>query len=63
MDKQIVEECMKGMKISQYQFNKKGLDFAYIYLINLLKYFKKMPEDYKVDVSLLLFMFDIFVVY
>lgn len=63
MDKSIVQECIKGMKISQYQFNKKGLDFAYTLLINLLKFFKKMPEDYKIDVELLLFMFDTFVVY
>lgn len=54
---------MKNMKISQYQFNKKGLDFGYTFLIKVLKLFKKMPVDAKVDVDLLLDMFDVFVVY
>ncbi len=62
MDQKIVEECMKSMKISQYQFNKKGLDFAYTFLIKILKLFKKMPADARVDVQLLLEMFDVFVV-
>jgi hypothetical protein len=57
MDKQIVEECVKGIKISQYQFEYKGLDFAYTFLISILKQFKKMPNDYTIDVSLLLQMF------
>ncbi len=54
---------MKKMKISQYQYNKKGLDFGYNYIIHLLKMFKKMPADYKISVELLLEMFDVFVVY
>lgn len=51
------------MKISQYKFNQKGLDFAYTFLIKILKFFKRLPHDTKVDVDLLLEMFDIFVVY
>jgi hypothetical protein len=51
------------MKISQYQFNQKGLDFAYTYLIKILKLFKKMPLDAKIDPELLLEMFDVFVVH
>lgn len=51
------------MKISQYKFNQKGLDFAYTFLIKILKLFKKLPNDTRVNVELLLEMFDIFVVY
>jgi hypothetical protein len=63
MDRKIVDECMKNMKISQYQFNMKGLDFGYTFLIKVLKLFKKMPVNAKVDPELLLEMFDVFVVY
>lgn len=63
MDEKIIDECMKNMKISQYQFNQKGLDFGYTFLIKVLKLFKKMPVDAKVDPELLLEMFDVFVVY
>lgn len=63
MDKKIVDECMRGMKISQYQFNQKGLDFGYTFLIKVLKLFKKMPVDARVDAELLLEMFDVFIVY
>ncbi len=63
MDKKIIDECMKNMKISQYQFNQKGLDFGYTFLIKVLKLFKKMPADVKVDPELLLEMFEVFVVY
>ena len=51
------------MKISQYKFNQKGLDFAYTFLIKILKLFKKLPNDTRVNVELLLEMYDIFVVY
>jgi hypothetical protein len=54
MDKKIIEECMKNMKISHYEFNQKGLDFGYTFLIKVLKIFKKMPVNLKVDPELLL---------
>lgn len=63
MDKKIVQDCIKMMKISQYQFNKKGIDFAYTFLIKVLKLFKKMPSHAKVHIHLLMEMFDVFVVY
>ena len=63
MDKKIIDQCIKSMKISQYQFNQKGLDFGYTFLIKVLKLFKKMPADAKVQVELLFEMFDVFVVY
>jgi hypothetical protein len=45
---------MKKMKVSQYQYNKKGLDFGYNYLIQILKMFKKMPNDYTINIGLAL---------
>ena len=36
------------MKISQYKFNQKGLDFAYTFLIKILKLFKKLPNETRV---------------
>lgn len=63
MDQKIVEDCIKGMKISQYKYNQKGLDFAYTFMIKILKLFKKLPQSTRVDTDLLLEMFDIFVVY
>lgn len=51
MDQKIVEECMKNMKISQYHFNQKGLDFAYTLMINFIRLFKHNPQDkVKIDV-------------
>jgi hypothetical protein len=54
MDKDIIETNMKKMKVSQYQYNKKGLDFGYNYLIQILKMFKKMPNDYTISIALAL---------
>ena len=42
------------MKIANYQFGSKGLDFAYTLLVNLLKLFRKTPANYKIQVKLIL---------
>jgi len=63
MDKAIINECLKSTKISNYQFNKKGTDFGYILMINLMKVFKNLPIKYSTSVDLLLDMFDVFVIY
>lgn len=44
-------------------FNYKGLDFAYILIITLYKMFRKLPQDFKVDVKLMFTLFDAFIVY
>jgi hypothetical protein len=50
MDKAIIDECLKSIKISNYQFNKKGTDFGYTLLINLMKVFKKLSTEYSTSV-------------
>lgn len=50
MDKAIIDECLKSIKISNYQFNKKGTDFGYTLLINLMKVFKKLSTQYSTSV-------------
>jgi hypothetical protein len=63
MDKTIVLESVAKISISEYALGKKGLDFAYIYLLNLIKLFKKMPSDFTLSVDLMLELYDTFVVY
>lgn len=43
MDENIVREAIKGMKISNYEFNHKGIDFAYTYILHLMTLNKKFP--------------------
>lgn len=63
MDETIVRECVKSMKISNYEFNKKGIDFAYTYLICVMNLNRKFSTELKVSVDLMLQLFDNFVVY
>jgi len=43
MDENIVRESVKSIKISNYEFNRKGIDFAYSYLILIMNLNKKFP--------------------
>ena len=45
MDKNIVEDCVKSIKISEYEFGYRGIDFGYTLMINLIKLFKKLPQS------------------
>lgn len=56
-------ETAASIKINDFMFNYKGLDFAYILIITLYKMFRKLPQDFKVDVKLMFTLFDAFIVY
>ena len=43
MDETIVREAVKNIKISQYEFNHKGIDFAYTYILHLMTLTRKFP--------------------
>lgn len=47
LDKNIVTETVASIRINDYAMNYKGLDFAYILMINLIKLYKKLPVSYK----------------
>ena len=63
MDEAIVRDCMKSIHINNYQFNKKGIDFAYTYVMFLMNINKKFPTALHISVDLMLGLFDVFVVY
>ena len=44
MDETIVREAVKNIKISQYEFNHKGIDFAYTYILHLMTLTRKFPS-------------------
>lgn len=62
MDETIVRDSMKQIKLSNYEFNRKGLDFAYTYLILLMGLNRKFPPNLQAKPELLLSLFDTFVV-
>ena len=43
--------------------NYKGLDFGYTLIIALYKMFRKLNNDYKINVKLMFMLFDTFIVY
>lgn len=63
MDKSIVTSSVAKLLISDYELGKKGLDFAYVYLSNLIKIFKRVPSEFTISVDLMLELFDTFIVY
>lgn len=63
MDETIVRESIKNMKIGNYEFNKKGIDFAYSYLILIMNLNKKFSVNMKIPVDLMIDLFNSFVVY
>ena len=63
MDENIIREAVKNIKISQYEFNHKGIDFAYTYILHLMTLTRKFPNEMHVSVELMLEMFDTFVVF
>ena len=44
MDETIVREAVKNIKISQYEFNHKEIDFAYTYILHLMTLTRKFPS-------------------
>lgn len=50
---------MSGGRASGY----KGLDFAYLLMIRLMRMFRKLPSNYKIDVKTMISLFDSFVVH
>ena len=63
LDKKIVEENIQAIRINEYQFEYKGLDFAYTFLIHLIKLFKKLPSNFTISVGDMFALFETFVVY
>lgn len=63
MDETIVREAIKTMKISNYEFNHKGIDFAYTYILHLMTLSRKFPSELHVSVELMLEMFDVLIVF
>jgi hypothetical protein len=43
MDETIVRDAIKGMNIANYEFNHKGIDFAYTYILHLMSLSRKFP--------------------
>lgn len=41
LDESIVREALGSLKISNYEFNHKGIDFAYTYAIHLMNFNRK----------------------
>lgn len=41
LDETIVREALGNLKISNYEFNRKGIDFAYTYAIHLMNFNRK----------------------
>lgn len=63
LDKNIVTETVASIRINDYAMNYKGLDFAYILMINLIKLYKKLPVSYKAEVKIMLTLFETFIAY
>lgn len=63
MDEGIVREAVKGLKVTHYEFNRKGIDFAYTLLIHLMGLSKRFPNELHVSVELMLQLFDALVVF
>lgn len=63
MDETTVRDAIKGMNIANYEFNRKGIDFAYTYILHLMSLSRKFPTELHVSVELMLEMFDVLVVY
>lgn len=63
MDKSIVEESIKSIRISDYDFGYKGVDFAFTLMIHLIKLFRKLPQEESIDIGLMFTLFDNFVIY
>ena len=51
------------MKISNYEFNRKGIDFSYTYIIHLMTLSLKFPPEMHISVELMLEIFDALVVF
>lgn len=51
------------MNIANYEFNHKGIDFAYTYILHLMTLSRKFPAEMHVSVELMLEMFDVLVVF
>jgi hypothetical protein len=63
MDKNVVLDIVKHVKINDFPLNYKGLDFAYIMMITLMKIFRKLHNNYIVHVDTMLKLFDSFILY
>ncbi len=57
LDETIVREALGNLKINNYEFNRKGLDFAYIYAIHLMNFNRKYQIDLRISVDLALKIF------
>ena len=63
MDESIVREALGGLKISNYELNRKGIDFAYTYAIHLMNFNRKYQTELRISLDLALRLFNTFVVY
>lgn len=63
LDEAIVREALGNLKISNYEFNHKGIDFAYTYAIHLMNFNRKYQIELRISVDLALQLFDTFVVF
>jgi hypothetical protein len=63
MDRNGVMEIVGSIKINDFGMNYKGLDFAYLMMITLMKIFRKFHSGYVVDVVVMLKLFDSFIIY
>jgi hypothetical protein len=63
MDKNVVLDIVSNVKINDFPFNYKGLDFAYIMMLTLMKIFRKLHTNHVVDVDIMLKLFDSFILY
>jgi hypothetical protein len=58
-----VREALASLKISSYELNHKGIDFAYTYVLYLMNFNRKYQIELRVSVDLALQIFETFVVF
>ena len=63
MDESIVREALGNLKISNYELNRKGIDFAYTYAIHLMNFNRKYQTELRISLDLALKLFNTVVIY
>lgn len=58
-----MREALASLKISSYELNHKGIDFAYTYVLYLMNFNRKYQIELRVSVDLALQIFETFVVF
>jgi hypothetical protein len=56
-------KIISHVKVNDFALGYKGLDFAYIMMITLMKIFRKLHNNYVMDVDIMLKLFDSFILY